>query len=63
VRSIYNIAAALAVPVDYFFPEQESGNRIALEATSNAAGEMTASEMREAKLTLLFDRLERHILR
>jgi transcriptional regulator with XRE-family HTH domain/uncharacterized cupin superfamily protein len=55
VRSIYSIAAALAVPVDYFFPEQESGNRVALESTSSVAGEMTASEMREAKVNQVTD--------
>jgi transcriptional regulator with XRE-family HTH domain/quercetin dioxygenase-like cupin family protein len=50
VRSIYNIAAALAVPVDYFFPEQESHNPVSFGLDADAAGEMTASEMREAKL-------------
>jgi transcriptional regulator with XRE-family HTH domain/quercetin dioxygenase-like cupin family protein len=51
VRSIYNIAAALAVSVDYFFPEQV-GNDGASSNGSNGrtAGEMTASEMRRAKV-------------
>ncbi len=48
VRSIYSMAAALAVPVDYFFPGQESGSSVAPESPSNVASEMTAGEMREA---------------
>jgi transcriptional regulator with XRE-family HTH domain len=52
VRSLYSIANALDVSVDYFFPEQ-SGERVAVapnagEATSQHA--LTASEMRDAKL-------------
>jgi transcriptional regulator with XRE-family HTH domain/quercetin dioxygenase-like cupin family protein len=52
VRSLYSIANALEVSVDYFFPEQ-SGERAAVapnavEATSQHA--LTASEMRDAKL-------------
>lgn len=50
VRSIYSIAAALAVPVDYFFPEPGGNNTLSPGSDSNAAGEMTASEMREAKV-------------
>lgn len=50
VRSMYNIAAALNVPVDYFFPDtQEPAERtLPLE-------QMTASEIREAKLTGTLD--------
>lgn len=48
VRSIYNIAAALAVPVDYFFPEQGSNNAMQVEVASPPVGDLTASEMREA---------------
>jgi len=50
VRSLYSIAAALAVTVDYFFPEQ--GNEIAAaeEMGVTSVGEMTASEMRDARL-------------
>jgi transcriptional regulator with XRE-family HTH domain/uncharacterized cupin superfamily protein len=48
VRSIYSMAAALAVPVDYFFPGQESVSSVVPESPSNVASEMTASEMREA---------------
>ena len=50
VRSLYGIASALDVSVDYFFPEQDN-NLVAQESlTASAAGEMTASEMRDAKL-------------
>jgi transcriptional regulator with XRE-family HTH domain/uncharacterized cupin superfamily protein len=49
VRSIYSIAAALGLPVDYFFPEQE-GETPHPEPDSNVAGDMTASEMREAMI-------------
>ncbi len=45
VRSLYSIAAALSVSVDYFFPEQ-AADFAALETV----GELTASEMREAQL-------------
>jgi transcriptional regulator with XRE-family HTH domain/quercetin dioxygenase-like cupin family protein len=50
VRSIYNIAAALEVPVDYFFPEQESSPTDSLEPGLGAPGIMTASDMREARI-------------
>jgi len=55
VRSIYSITAALAVPVDYFFPGQGSGNSVAFEATPNVANEMTASEVREAGMDQVTD--------
>lgn len=48
VRSLYGIAAALGVSVDYFFPEVENSAAEALVA--NSVGEMTASEMRDAKV-------------
>jgi transcriptional regulator with XRE-family HTH domain len=51
VRSLYNIAAALAVPVDYFFPDPGANERdedLSQEAT--APETLTASEMREARL-------------
>jgi len=48
VRSIYSIASALAVPVDYFFPEQDGHHNPHVEPINGASGEMTASEMREA---------------
>ncbi len=50
VRSIYGIAAALAVPVDYFFPDQASNNSAVPDPASSVAGEMTASELRDAKV-------------
>jgi mannose-6-phosphate isomerase-like protein (cupin superfamily) len=53
VRSIYNIAAALALPIDYFFPEQNTTASSQPLHNSHAAGEMTASEMREATLKSL----------
>ncbi len=50
VRSIYSIAAALAVPVDYFFPVQASSEAMTSEADSNILSDMTASELRGAKV-------------
>lgn len=51
VRSLYSIASALAVSVDYFFPEHGNNNGATPESLGmDIAGEMTASEMREAKL-------------
>lgn len=47
VRSLYSIAAALSLSVDYFFPA--AGNGAAPAGKSSAA--LTASEMREASLT------------
>ena len=49
VRSIYNIAAALAVPVDYFFPEQGRDVAAILERVVDSPRKMTASDMRAAK--------------
>jgi len=51
VRSIYSIAAALALPVDYFFPEQISndGDSAAEQSTANVV-DMTASDLREARV-------------
>ena len=50
VRSIYNIADALAVPVDYFFPEEGGNNAAPFDSDANAAAALTASEMREASM-------------
>ncbi len=50
VRSIYSIAAALAVPVDYFFPDQVINDVGGSEAAPGAQSEMTASELRDAKV-------------
>ncbi len=49
VRSIYSIAAALALPVDYFFPEPD-GNPTQPERDASQMGDMTASEMRKEAL-------------
>ncbi len=49
VRSLYNIASALSVSVDYFFPEQQGA--ITQESLiPDEVGELTASEMRDARL-------------
>ena len=50
VRSIYSIAEALAVPVDYFFPVQAGLEAVTSESDSNLPSEMTASELRDAKV-------------
>lgn len=54
VRSIYNIAAALGVPVDYFFPDQDGDEGSTLPVVEDistvSSGELTASEMREAQI-------------
>ncbi len=50
VRSIYSIAAALVVPVDYFFPDQVINNALAPEAVLDSSAAMTASELRDAKV-------------
>jgi uncharacterized cupin superfamily protein len=52
VRSLYTIANALDVSVDYFFPEQ-NGDRSAVSANGSekiAEQTLTASEMRDARL-------------
>lgn len=52
VRSLYKIAAALGVSVDYFFPAEDGSQPS--DSTSNGAtnsSELTASQMREALLT------------
>ena len=50
VRTIYSIAAALDVPVDYFFPDQPEEDALPPEAAPLESGELTASEMREAQV-------------
>ena len=51
VRSLYGIASALEVSVDYFFPEQNNNHSLSSNnVPANTAGEMTASEMRDAKV-------------
>lgn len=49
VRSLYSIASALNVSVDHFFPEQNNNHSPVESLPINAATEMTASEMRDAK--------------
>jgi len=49
VRSLYNIAAALGVTVDHFFPEQNN-QPIEEGIASISAGDLTASEMRSVLL-------------
>ncbi len=60
VRSIYSIAAALGLPVDYFFPDPREARPASASAASpgaapsavpeRPAGEMTASEWRQASI-------------
>jgi transcriptional regulator with XRE-family HTH domain len=50
VRSLYGIASALAVSVDHFFPD--SSNHRAVESLNTGESEvLTASEMRDARLS------------
>jgi transcriptional regulator with XRE-family HTH domain/mannose-6-phosphate isomerase-like protein (cupin superfamily) len=50
VRSIYAIAAALDLPVDYFFPDQAVDRPPPPDEFFGAEGELTASEMRGATI-------------
>lgn len=50
VRSLYSIASALTVSVDYFFPELSNNNSSPASLVVSAADELTASEMRDAKV-------------
>lgn len=61
VRSLYNIAAALDVPVDYFFPDEQSGDVAPSELALVADGELTASEMREVQVGRVADGTEMHL--
>ncbi|MBL8089242.1 MAG: cupin domain-containing protein [Anaerolineales bacterium] len=49
VRSLYSIASALNVSIDYFFPEENETNSSG-NTLNGVIGEMTASEMRDANL-------------
>lgn len=52
VRSLYTIANALEVSVDYFFPEQND-NRVTIPSNGSQLNDqptLTASEMRDAKV-------------
>lgn len=50
VRSLYTIATALGVSVDYFFPEQVAERIPPNGSGSNTQHAMTASELRDASL-------------
>src|SRR5690242_7923826 len=50
VRSLYGIANALGVSVDYFFPEQNHGQVTAEASATSILGAMTASELRDARV-------------
>jgi transcriptional regulator with XRE-family HTH domain/mannose-6-phosphate isomerase-like protein (cupin superfamily) len=50
VRSIYSIAAALGVPVDNFFPSPANTGAGGFRPAAQASNEMTASELRDAKV-------------
>lgn len=50
VRSIYDIAAALELPVDYFFPDQMLARLPQADESFSVEGELTASEMRAATI-------------
>ena len=50
VRSLYGIANALGVSVDYFFPEQNHSNVVAEVSATSALAAMTASELRDARV-------------
>ena len=50
VRSLYSIAAALSLPIDYFFPSENSREAISAGEPLSIAGEMTASDLREATI-------------
>lgn len=54
VRSIYSIASALNLPVDYFFPDGHTPEQAAQPISGNT-GDMTASELREAKVNQIID--------
>ena len=50
VRSIYDIAAALDLPVDYFFPGRPDEPLTPTDDNFSTEGVLTASEMREATI-------------
>ncbi|MCW5873398.1 MAG: cupin domain-containing protein [Anaerolineales bacterium] len=51
VRSLYKIAAALGVSVDYFFPAEDEQPNDAASNGATHSTDLTASQMREALLT------------
>lgn len=56
VRSVYSIASALDLPVDYFFPDHVGGSAAYMKEESFATDEMTASDMREATINQAVDK-------
>ncbi|RPI89031.1 MAG: cupin domain-containing protein [Chloroflexi bacterium] len=50
VRSLYTIATALDVSIDYFFPEENNGRVPSNGSGMNAQPALTASELRDAKV-------------
>ena len=50
VRSIYGIAAALNVPVDYFFPAPNHNGGYANDGEGEGINQLTASQMRQAQV-------------
>jgi transcriptional regulator with XRE-family HTH domain len=52
VRSLYNIAGALNVPVDYFFPDADNNHSGPPASVSSVQETLTASEMRAAQTNL-----------
>jgi transcriptional regulator with XRE-family HTH domain len=59
VRSLYGIAEALSLPVDYFFPPPGDEDKREAELTSNnLPGNLTASEVRLTQSDRLFDQVE-----
>jgi len=61
VRSLYSIADALSLPVDYFFPK--NGDKKEIELTSDAVpGSMTVSEIRAAQASALIDKIEFEVI-
>ena len=50
VRSLYDIASALGVTVDYFFPEQNNHTPLPEMPDPSFKRELTASEMRNARV-------------
>ncbi|MCW5875831.1 MAG: cupin domain-containing protein [Anaerolineales bacterium] len=51
VRSLYKIAAALNVPLDYFFPSEQNGEDHHAEEAVLEPHDYTASKLREAMLS------------
>ncbi len=52
VRSLYNIAGALNVPMDYFFPDADNNHSGSPSPALNSQETLTASEMRTAQINL-----------